>query len=202
MKTFGFVLTMVLVCLAGTVQADTVNLLTNGDFSDGITNWWSAYSGTFATDTSSPDAHNAIITGEVEAGQDMRSISLIAGQQYNVSYMAASPDGSAVNGAWGSPLWTRLFWNAPSGSPYGELYGSYGGGTVEQLNAGWATYSATFIMPAGHDGTWLQLCFDTQGWGKIAIDNVSVRPVPEPGTVVLLITGIIGLAVYAWQKRK
>ena len=31
---------------------------------------------------------------------------------------------------------------------------------------------------------------------------VSAAPVPEPGTCVLIATGLIGLACYAWRKRK
>jgi hypothetical protein len=38
------------------------------------------------------------------------------------------------------------------------------------------------------------------------IDNVSLvattNAVPEPGTIVLLITGMLGLVCYAWRKRK
>jgi hypothetical protein len=33
-------------------------------------------------------------------------------------------------------------------------------------------------------------------------DNVRLTATPEPGTVVLLATGLIGLLAYAWRKRK
>jgi hypothetical protein len=38
------------------------------------------------------------------------------------------------------------------------------------------------------------------GWGRI--DNFAVSSVPEPSTIVLLVTGLIGLLAYAWRKRK
>jgi hypothetical protein len=161
--------------VGNTVQVGR-NLVANGDFSNGRTGWWNAYSGSVAADRSSPDGHNLLILGQVEVAADMRSISLLAGQKYDVSFMATSPDRSARNGAWGSPLWTRLFWNDPSGKPYGELAPTFSGGTVADLNTGWATYRTTFTMPQGHDGTWLQICFDTPVGGKIAIDNVVVAP--------------------------
>ena len=46
-----------------------------------------------------------------------------------------------------------------------------------------------------------------QGGGVVpylgTIDNFEiVGTVPEPGTIVLLITGLIGLLAYAWRKRK
>ena len=41
---------------------------------------------------------------------------------------------------------------------------------------------------------------DSAGW----IDNYVLDDpkVPEPGTLVLLATGLIGLLCYAWRKRK
>jgi len=45
--------------------------------------------------------------------------------------------------------------------------------------------------------------------GNINIDEIrlgtsysSVTPIPEPGTIALLVTGIISLVAYAWRKRK
>jgi hypothetical protein len=32
-------------------------------------------------------------------------------------------------------------------------------------------------------------------------DNFSLTTTPEPSTIVLLLTGLIGLVVYAWRKR-
>ena len=35
-----------------------------------------------------------------------------------------------------------------------------------------------------------------------AAENLTYTPAPEPGTVVLLTTGLLGLLAYAWRKRK
>lgn len=45
----------------------------------------------------------------------------------------------------------------------------------------------------------------TAGGGRIAFDNVRMETqgvVPEPGTLVLLASGLMGLLAYAWRKRK
>ena len=45
--------------------------------------------------------------------------------------------------------------------------------------------------------------FGGDGAHDILLDNVQVgAPVPEPATVVLLVTGLLGLLAYAWRKRK
>jgi len=32
--------------------------------------------------------------------------------------------------------------------------------------------------------------------------GATITAVPEPGTLVMLVAGIVGLAAYAWRKRK
>ncbi|MBN1396344.1 MAG: PEP-CTERM sorting domain-containing protein [Pirellulales bacterium] len=59
------------------------------------------------------------------------------------------------------------------------------------------------------DGTCF-IDFSCQGWSgtyamqPTAFDNISVTAhgVPEPSTVALLATGLVGLLAYAWRKRK
>ncbi len=36
----------------------------------------------------------------------------------------------------------------------------------------------------------------------IFADNLTISPIPEPSTLALLVTGLIGLLAYAWKKRK
>jgi hypothetical protein len=40
-------------------------------------------------------------------------------------------------------------------------------------------------------------------YGNVGFDNLVIQaPVPEPGTMALLTTGLVGLLCYAWRKRK
>ena len=41
-----------------------------------------------------------------------------------------------------------------------------------------------------------------EGSSTAWVDNFSVTGVPEPSTLGLLITGLLGLLAYAWRKRK
>ena len=44
----------------------------------------------------------------------------------------------------------------------------------------------------------------TEGWltGYTAVGDSVEFVVPEPGTIALLLSGMIGLVAYAWRKRK
>jgi hypothetical protein len=39
-------------------------------------------------------------------------------------------------------------------------------------------------------------------WTSFAEIKLDTSPIPEPGAITLLITGLIGLLAYAWRKRK
>ncbi len=84
------------------------------------------------------------------------------------------------------------------------------------LDAGGHTGSLGLTTNAG-DAVWTQYTFaftpDTtttatlsfrgvQSNDGVFMDDVSVTAIPEPGTLALLATGLLGLLCYAWRKRK
>jgi hypothetical protein len=77
---------------------------------------------------------------------------------------------------------------------------------VPHATDSWARYSAAFtVSNPSYVGQDLGVIF--RNWSRWAdLDNISVvavaNPSPEPSTVVLLDTGLLGLLAYAWRKRK
>ena len=75
--------------------------------------------------------------------------------------------------------------------------------TIDSVERG--TISRTLT---GHLGAGNNLAIDTisfngaLGASDIILDNVSVVEVPEPGTIVLLLTGLVGLVCSVWRRQK
>ena len=73
--------------------------------------------------------------------------------------------------------------------------------------AGWFEAETTYLATAtglGHELT-ASFAVSAPVNGQFWIDNVRLdqtSPIPEPGTLALLATGLIGLLAYAWRKRK
>jgi hypothetical protein len=70
----------------------------------------------------------------------------------------------------------------------------------------WVGRTVTYIASASDENRnlYLQLYCSSTESAQIAIDNVSgtYHAAPEPGTLVLLAAGLIGLLAYAWRKRR
>ena len=61
-----------------------------------------------------------------------------------------------------------------------------GGATPETITAPWGSGNFNGVeVGAGNDGS-----------------IISVDSIPEPSTITLLATGLIGLLAYAWRKRR
>ncbi|MCX5653889.1 MAG: PEP-CTERM sorting domain-containing protein, partial [Planctomycetota bacterium] len=101
------------------------------------------------------------------------------------------------------------------GNGTGWIYGYDGDTQVWSQSVAWIGN-----QPPSEDDWWRQaLTQVTAGAGKpidnirlynpggtpdqwLRVDNMTVDVVPEPGTLLLLVTGLLGLLAYAWRKRK
>jgi len=64
--------------------------------------------------------------------------------------------------------------------------------------------STKMALPAADFGMFstLVLADDSRRGGGAIYDNLLVSQAPEPSTIALLATGLLGLAAYVWRKRK
>jgi hypothetical protein len=88
---------------------------------------------------------------------------------------------------------------------YGSLTSTIGSGlTLDNNPITWETSSVTGPIPAGTRWLMSQVAYnDVSLLGAAGyVDAADLTIVPEPGTTALLLSGLMGLLCYAWQKRK
>jgi len=134
------------------------------------------------------------------------SSSVVAGGTYTASISARNTFGNNENN--GPNVALNILAN-------GQVVGT-GTGTVGKAGTGWQTFTATWTADAGHAGQAIELqvvannflegSYPTDEYvaPSFGIDNatLSVTGAPEPATLTMLITGLIGLLAYAWRRRR
>lgn len=203
MKSCGVMrnlLTVSLVCLAGALQADTINLVQNGDFTDDITGW-SGGSWVKAADSTSPDGACAQFTGHqwFYRPTKLSTPSLVEGTTYRTSFLAALLVDDGVAG---------------DAILYAHTQASTNHFITPTLTTTWQTYSFDFTATAADaasstyevsflSGYGLEIGYaGATGGSTFGVDSVTLTAVPEPSTFSLLTASLVGLLAYAWRKRK
>jgi len=190
----------IFILISGSIaHADVIN----GDFSLGLANWTPSGDVTIRTaDLTGMTGNYAVLGANVEFGQSTISQTLTAAYAgYVVSfdyYFSSFDDYDWTNDI--SDNFITLY-DAATGlelsSFGGEVLDAQYGHFEQVLES--SSDSIVFVLneAAGHADNHQ----GTNSW--IAIDNVSVgNPVPEPGTMVLLGSGLIGLAAFLKRSNK
>lgn len=108
-----------------------------------------------------------------------------AGQKYEMSFWARTDD----------LTWMQLQVNWRNG--WSPVCSEYPGWALTQT---WTKYSCAYTAPSGID--LLQLAWLVGAPGTIIIDNISVQAVPEPGSMLAVLSGIVGLVGFGIRRRK
>jgi hypothetical protein len=138
-----------------------------------------------------------------------------AGQDYTLTLAAsmwAPPGGSAGVATPGQTLEMSLgYWEEGQTGATGPTLVAQRLIAYDEINATWQDYSVSTGAISGDDPAVGQpiVIFVSQGNApyvtgpQYQFDNVRCDVVvPEPGTVALLVSGLVGLIAYAWRKRK
>jgi len=143
---------------------------------------------------------------------EVASANLVAGTHYTLSASVGQENDTNTPGNTVGPTFELTLFSNLSGTPT-----TVADTTITTGAAGvWYTETAPAYVP-GTSGTtqlWARLTLTgfaeaTNGtfggqWAidNGVIDNVRITSSPEPATLTLLVTGLIGLLAYAWRRRR
>ncbi|MGC9261702.1 MAG: PEP-CTERM sorting domain-containing protein, partial [Phycisphaerae bacterium] len=189
----------------GNAQA---NLITNGDFSSGLTDWTTSVVGSGSVGTNangpttlSPDNKGNTITNYMDLATQLATDTATAEQTFavtgNTAYLLsldlAGGAGESVQGA------VTVLDNAGGGMPFAEYPSTTSGFNNTQFTL--STYS--FTTDVGATSATLQLSNLANKYtvpASFDVANVSVTAVPEPATLGLVMAGGLGLLLLKRRK--
>jgi hypothetical protein len=166
---------------------------------------WGTGNGGVSTITASPDGGNFIgADGAYEVGAISQTITgLTAGHQYAVSFYMAAAQQYSYNGA------TTDYWTVGLGNTALTSNTQAGSQSTSIMDlashdfSGWQYETMTFTATGTSDVLSFLATGTPSGVPPFALlDGVSMTAVPEPASVAILATGMIGLGVVARRRRK
>jgi hypothetical protein len=146
---------------------------------------------TFSTGNASFD--NVLTTFLGVTNQNAITVkNLVSGRQYSVQLFALD-DRNDTTRAWAIAYADKADYSGNNSSSLSMGENRYITGTFTATSTSETFYEQcqTYFDPAGGNYA---------GFGSVIVRDVT--PAPEPGTITLVGTGILGVLVYAWRKRK
>lgn len=122
-----------------------------------------------------------------------RPIAVTPGATYNFSYYVRSDQGST------SQTWFHM------ASFQDYAWAHWDGNTVNDLvvpTTSWTLHQYTYTAPSTTNYAQIQFGTAFTTPGSIEISQVYMAPVPEPGSMAVMLSGIVGLVGFAVRRRK
>ncbi len=206
--------------IAATAQADVImdaNHL-NGSFSSPDVEEWQAYTPPTGWSVAGIAAGQGLVDGGVDAGQYLywenpsttaendwvwqSNVYTIqaAGERLDMSYYVGSPNGVGVG------VYIQGWLNILGDGYANRTSSGYVNCTDIRLGSTGSLQTLSYTTTSADVGKSLEIAFDlyADDWVQANLDLVTVTttPTPEPGTMALLVAGLVGLLCYAWHKRR
>lgn len=194
--------TCVVAVLLSAGAAFGLPIVTNGDFQTTDFTGWSIVQPSYLSVVTADNTNYYAQTANPVAYQQFQQlVPLVAGQQYVLSADVAAWTSDALGESATATVDFLVGADAYTNKVLGGAL-SFTNTTSDMAwhhveSAPFTAQSTDYYLATWFTGTnyvFLNLA--------AAFDNISITPVPEPGTITLLVTGLVGLAVYAWRKRR
>jgi hypothetical protein len=213
-----------LVCIAvfalATTTTSMANLLTDPGAENATTApnpnptsipGWSFFNGAAFSSAFAHSGTNSL--GDVGGGGfqvpgDYQQFAATAGQQFTMTGFALTPTAIAGGANFGQLQIT--FFSGPNGtgSDIGTVEtGGVGAKASAQVNSTspvgvWIPLSVTATAPAGAQSMQAFTIVIDQNATAVYFDDLTLDLIPEPSTIAMTLTGLLGLVAFGWKKRR
>jgi hypothetical protein len=138
-----------------------------------------------------PTSSSDLITfnsGMAERGWDIMLYGNGSVKYYNADVAGGGMVAAGAAGSFAANTWVPV-----------QLVADY---TAHTFQATVGAYSFSGAWAAGGASTFDKVYMCGNGNTRFFVDNLSVQMVPEPSSLALIATGLLGLLAYAWRTRK